>query len=84
MNSQDGGTQSSHFDALSRGPDIFVSGQPEFNKIGEAECDAWLLCVRGALDETVADAGIREDLSRAFARLADWMRNQPENRPDAR
>ena len=48
-------------------------------KIGEAERDAWLLCMRGALEETVTEAGLRDDLYPAFARLADWMRNQPES-----
>jgi hemoglobin len=48
-------------------------------KIGAAERDAWLLCMRGALEETVADAGLRDELYQAIARLADWMRNQPEN-----
>lgn len=48
-------------------------------KIGEAERDAWLLCMRGALEETVMDAGLREQLYQAIARLADWMRNQPES-----
>jgi hemoglobin len=48
-------------------------------KIGETERDAWLLCMRGALNETVMDAGLREQLYQAIARLADWMRNQPES-----
>lgn len=48
-------------------------------KIGEAERDAWLLCMAGALGETVADAGLRAELFQAFFKLADWMRNQPGN-----
>lgn len=51
-------------------------------KIGEAERDAWLLCMRGALDETVADAGLRAELFQAFFKLADWMRNTPGNPHD--
>lgn len=51
-------------------------------KIGEAERDAWLLCMRGALDETIADAGLRAELFQAFLKLADWMRNQPGNPHD--
>ncbi len=47
-------------------------------KIGTAERDAWLLCMRGALDEAVADAAMRDELYGTFARLADWMRNQPD------
>lgn len=52
--------------------------------IGEAERDAWLLCMRGALDETVADARVREAIYERMAGLADWMRNQADNPHDAR
>ena len=53
-------------------------------KIGEVERDAWLLCMRGALDEVVADAALRDELFGAFFKLADWMRNQPGNPHDLR
>jgi hemoglobin len=53
-------------------------------KIGEAERDAWLLCMRDALDEVVADTALRDDLFQAFFKLADWMRNQPGNPHDVR
>lgn len=43
--------------------------------IDSAARDAWLACMRGALDETVADAPAREAIYDAMARLADWMRN---------
>ncbi|WP_346898827.1 group II truncated hemoglobin [uncultured Roseibium sp.] len=46
--------------------------------IGEQERDAWLLCMRGALEETVSDAQARAVLYDNMAKLADWMRNQPE------
>ena len=52
--------------------------------IGQAERDAWMLCMRGALAETVADATAREDIETAFAKLADWMRNQAGNPHDSR
>jgi len=52
--------------------------------IGEAERDAWLTCMGGALQETVADAMLRDELFEAFAKLADWMRNQPGNLHDQR
>lgn len=51
--------------------------------IGDAERDAWLLCMRGALDEQVADEGARQALDVALSRLADWMRNQAGNPHDA-
>lgn len=44
--------------------------------IGDADRDAWLLCMRGALDETVTDATARHELDQAMSRLADWMRNR--------
>jgi len=51
--------------------------------IGNAERDAWLLCMRGALDETVADDNARQELDAALTKLADWMRNQVGNPHDA-
>ncbi len=50
--------------------------------IGNAERDAWLLCMRGALDETVADTRARDELYGAIAKLGDWMRNQEGNPHD--
>ena len=44
--------------------------------IGDAERDAWLLCMRGALGEIVTDAVARQELDLALSRLADWMRNR--------
>lgn len=44
--------------------------------IGEAERDQWLLCMNQALDEQVADAGLREALKRAFFGTADHLRNR--------
>ena len=50
--------------------------------IGEAERDAWMQCMRGALQETVADASLREQLERAFFKLAETVRNDPGNPHD--
>ncbi|MFG1379112.1 group II truncated hemoglobin [Xanthobacter autotrophicus] len=50
--------------------------------IGNSERDAWLLCMRGALDETVADAAARDEVYGAMAKLADWMRNTAGNPHD--
>lgn len=50
--------------------------------IGTAERDAWLLCMRGALEENVSDAPAREELFIAMAKLADWMRNKEDNPHD--
>ena len=51
--------------------------------IGNAERDAWLLCMRGAIEETVADDNARRELDAALTKLADWMRNQAGNPHDA-
>ncbi|WP_407115530.1 group II truncated hemoglobin [Bradyrhizobium sp. LMG 9283] len=45
--------------------------------IGDAERDAWMLCMRGALEETVTDSTARQALDKALSGLADWMRNRP-------
>lgn len=47
-------------------------------KIGVAARDAWLACMRDALDETVADEPARAAIYENMARLADWMRNVEE------
>lgn len=43
--------------------------------IGSAERDAWLSCMRAALDETGVDPALRDELMQAFFKTADWMRN---------
>jgi truncated hemoglobin YjbI len=40
--------------------------------------------MRGALDETIADARVRDAIYERMAGLADWMRNRPGNPHDAR
>src|SRR5208282_6737103 len=50
--------------------------------IGEAERDSWLLCMRGALEETIEDPGTRREILAALQKLADWMRNQAGNPHD--
>lgn len=44
--------------------------------IGDAERDAWMLCMRGAMEETIADGAARAELDKAISGLADWMRNR--------
>jgi hemoglobin len=51
-------------------------------QIGEAERDAWLLCMGGALEQTIEDADVRQELYATLAKLADWLRNQPGNPHD--
>lgn len=45
--------------------------------IGDAERDAWMFCMRGALEEVVTDVPTREWILQKLIPLADWMRNRP-------
>jgi hemoglobin len=66
------------------GPQLFVQefGEPFLRRrhfpfaIGESEREQWMLCMDMALNEVVADAELRRELSTAFAKLADHMRNR--------
>jgi hemoglobin len=44
--------------------------------IGDEERDAWMLCMRGAMDEVVSDAVAREWILGKLEKVADWMRNR--------
>ncbi len=67
------------------GPQLFIQeyGHPMLRQrhfpfpIGEAERDQWLLCMKHALQDTVPDAQLRSELSASFAKVADHMRNRP-------
>lgn len=52
-------------------------------RIGLAERDAWLLCMKRALDETVASEEARRAILRSMAPLADFMRNVPDDGNEA-
>jgi len=43
--------------------------------IGVAERDAWLACMRAALDDAGATPELHSALMAAFFKTADWMRN---------
>jgi hemoglobin len=66
------------------GPQLFVEayGHPMLRRrhlpfvIGDAERDQWMLCMNKALDEVVDDAALRHELSDAFTKVADHMRNR--------
>lgn len=65
------------------GPDLYSQerGHPRLRqrhlafRIGAAERDAWMLCMRGALEEVVPAAELRAELLQQLFKLADWMRN---------
>jgi hemoglobin len=43
--------------------------------IGPAERDAWMDCMRLALDEVVTDPSLKDQLTQAFLKTADFLRN---------
>lgn len=53
-------------------------------RIGPEERDAWLLCMNAALDEAIEDEASRRAIGEDLAKLADWMRNDPQNPHDKR
>ncbi|MDO9013126.1 MAG: group II truncated hemoglobin [Gallionella sp.] len=66
------------------GPQLFVEafGHPLLRRrhlpfaIGDAERDQWMLCMNQALDDVVEDEALRRELSDAFTKVADHMRNR--------
>lgn len=68
------------------GPQLYVEkfGHPRLRgrhmpfPIGEDERDQWMLCMREAMSECVADAELRARLDKALTDLADFMRNRQE------
>jgi hemoglobin len=66
------------------GPQLFVEkfGHPRLRQrhlpfaIGEAERDQWMLCMTQAMADVVEDAAMRKELTTAFYKVADFMRNQ--------
>lgn len=44
--------------------------------IGDEERDAWMFCMRGAMEEVVTDVAAREWILGKLSPLADWMRNR--------
>ena len=67
------------------GPQLYIQeyGHPMLRRrhlpftIGVSERDQWMRCMNQALQEVVKDETLRQDLSKAFAGVADHMRNQP-------
>ncbi len=65
------------------GPQLYVEqyGHPMLRRrhlpfpIGDAERDQWMLCMNQALNKVVEDVALRQELSAAFTKVADHMRN---------
>ena len=68
------------------GPQLYVQkhGHPRLRMrhfrvpIASSGRDQWMLCMTRALEELVPDVELRGALIRAFAGVADHMRNQPD------
>lgn len=66
------------------GPPLFVEqyGHPMLRRrhlpfaIADAERDQWMLCMDQALRDVVEDESLRNELSAAFTKVADHMRNR--------
>jgi len=66
------------------GPQLYVEqhGHPMLRRrhlpfpISDAERDQWMLCMNQALEDVVEDEALRRELSDAFAKVADHMRNR--------
>lgn len=67
------------------GPQLYMQefGHPRLRArhlpfpIGEAERDAWLLCMNQALDEADIDPLMRMHIKQSLHKTADFMRNKP-------
>jgi hemoglobin len=46
--------------------------------IGAQERDAWMTCMREALESVIPDPAIRQQIEQRFTKLADWVRNDEE------
>lgn len=65
------------------GPPVYSAerGHPRLRRrhlpfrIGEAERDAWMRCMRAALEDVIPDVALRAELTAAFYRVADFLRN---------
>jgi hemoglobin len=70
------------------GPQLYVErhGHPRLRArhlpfaIGVAERDAWIACMKQAMEECEIEEGMREWLLSSLFGTADWMRNSEEAR----
>jgi hemoglobin len=75
-----------YFTEWTGGPPLYSSerGHPRLRQrhmgfpIGDRARDAWMLCMDGALAETIPDEGARAELRASMLKLADWMRNRAD------
>ncbi len=55
-----------------------LKGRHAAMDIGPKERDAWMRCMREALQSNVADESLRQYIEERFYQLADWVRNDEE------
>ncbi len=68
------------------GPSLYMEkyGHPRLRMrhmpfaINESARDQWMLCMKQALDESVEEQALRDELMAAFYGVADFMRNRPD------
>ena len=68
------------------GPQLYVEqfGHPRLRMrhitfpIGDAERDQWMLCMNQAMQDVVEDEVLRQELSAALYKVADFMKNKSE------
>lgn len=66
------------------GPQLYMEkfGHPRLRQrhmpfeIGEAERDQWMGCMKRAMDDVGVDDKLRQELTAAFQKTADFMRNK--------
>jgi hemoglobin len=66
------------------GPQLYMEkfGHPRLRQrhmpfaIGESERDQWMACMQRAMDEVGVDENLRQELTAAFWKTADFMRNK--------
>lgn len=66
------------------GPSLYIEkyGHPRLRQrhlpfaIGEKERDQWMLCITRAMDDLNIDTNLKQELTDAFFKTADFMRNQ--------
>jgi len=68
------------------GPQLYVEkyGHPRLRQrhigfpIGIRERDEWMLCMTRAMQDTEVEPALQQELTQAFFKTADFMRNQPD------
>jgi hemoglobin len=67
------------------GPKVYSAerGHPKLRQkhlafpIDEKARDAWMLCMKRAMDDVVTNATLKQQMEQAFFKTADFIRNQP-------